>query len=117
MVRVCFDGCLSICNLWLALIIATGAAIYAKNSKVTIKNCFFIGNKALKTGRGAAIFSLNSSISIEYSVFYGHQSKGNGGVLYAGQNSNVAIQGSFFEGNISPVNRAIIVFKPCATLP
>ena len=99
-VCVCFDGCLSIDNVRLALIIATGAAIYAKNSKITIKNCFFVANKALQTGRGAAIFSLNSSISIEHSVFVQHQSKGNGGVLYAGQNSNVAIQGSFFEGNI-----------------
>ena len=86
--------------LMLALTIATGAAIYTKNSKVTIKNCFFYQNKALKSARGAAIFSLNSSISIEHSVFYGHQSKGNGGVLYAGENSNVAIQGSFFEGNL-----------------
>jgi hypothetical protein len=81
-------------------IISTGAAIYAKNSKVTIKNCFFVGNKALKRGRGAAVFSLNSSISIQHSVFYAHESKGNGGILYAGQNSNVDIQGSFFEGNM-----------------
>ena len=106
-VCVGFDGCLSIDRL--ALIIATGAAIYAKNSKVTIRNCFLIGNKALKTGRGAAIFASNSSISIEYSVFIDHQSKGNGGVLYAGDNSNVAIQGSFFEGNICNL-------YPCQTL-
>jgi hypothetical protein len=99
-VCVRFDGCLFVDDLRLALIIATGAAIYAKNSKVTIKNCVFIGNNALTTGRGAAIFSSNSSISIEHSVFIQHHSKGNGGVLYAGQNSNVAIHGSFFEGNI-----------------
>ena len=78
----------------------TGAVVYAVNSSVTIRNCFFISNKALSTGRGSAVFSLNSSISIEYSVFYNHQSKGNGGVIYAGQNSNVAVQGSFFESNL-----------------
>ncbi len=99
-VCVCFVGCLTTDYLMFALIIATGAAIYAKNSKVTIRNCFFFGNKALKTARGGAIFSLNSSISIEHSVFYGHRSNANGGVLYAGENSNVAIIGSVFEGNI-----------------
>ena len=99
-VCVRFVGCLTSDYLMLALIIATGAAIYAKNSKVTFRNCFFIGNTALKTARGGAIFSLNSSISIEYSVFYGHRSNANGGVLYAGENSNVAIQGSFFEGTL-----------------
>ncbi len=80
--------------------VTTGAVIYAENSLVTIRNCFFYSNTALMKGRGSAIFSLNSSISIEYSVFYNHLSQGNGGVIYAGQNSHVAIQGSFFESNI-----------------
>jgi hypothetical protein len=74
-----------------------GGVIFAKNSKVAFKNCFFINNRALSEGRGSAIFSLNSDITIEGSVFLNHNSKGNGGVIYAAQNSNVAIRHSFFE--------------------
>ena len=98
-VGVCIGGVSSL-DASICTDVATGAVIYAENSLVTIRNCFFISNTALMKGRGSAIFSLNSSISIEYSVFYNHLSQGNGGAIYADQKSYVAIQGSFFESNI-----------------
>jgi hypothetical protein len=78
-----------------------GAAIIARNSVVDIKNCFFIDNQAMRRGRGAAIFSLNSSINIHNSVFFNHRSLGNGGVIYAAQNSDVDIRHSYFQGLFS----------------
>jgi len=53
-----------------------GGVIFAKNSKVAFKNCFFINNRALSEGRGSAIFSLNSDITIEGSVFFKPQLEG-----------------------------------------
>ncbi len=78
----------------------SGAVVLAMNSAVTIKNCYFVNNKALKLGRGSAIFGVNSNISIEHSVFSNHVSKGNGGTIYASRKSNVDILGSIFEGKI-----------------
>ena len=77
-----------------------GAVVYAVDSAVTIRNCFFYDNQALKLGRGSAVFSMNSNINIEHSVFLQHKSSGNGGVIYASRNSNVAILDSFFEGKV-----------------
>jgi hypothetical protein len=84
---LCADGC-------------SGAVVLAMNSAVTIKNCYFVGNKALKLGRGSAIFGVNSNISIEHSVFSNHLSKGNGGTIHASRKSNVDILGSIFEGKM-----------------
>jgi predicted outer membrane repeat protein len=79
------------------VVLLPGGVIFAQNSKVTFKNCIFISNEALSAGRGSAIFSLNSDITIEGSVFINHNSKGDGGVIYAAQKSNVAIRNSYFE--------------------
>ena len=102
MVRLLFVARALICFCVVKLKCAyPGAAIIARNSVVDIKNCFFIDNQAMRRGRGAAIFSLNSSINIHNSVFFNHRSLGNGGVIYAAENSNVNIRYSYFQGLFS----------------
>jgi hypothetical protein len=59
---------------------------------------------------GAAVYAKNSNVSVAYSVFYSHKSKADGGVIYAGASSNLSITGSWFEDSISDGQGGFIYF-------
>jgi hypothetical protein len=91
----------------------SGGTIYAENSTVNIRNCFFINNSVYNTGSGAsgaAIFSKNSQVNIENTVFYSHKAKSDGAVIYAGLSTNLTITDCRFEDSICDGQGGFIFF-------
>ena len=90
-----------------------GGAIYAENSSLTVRNCFFINNSVFNIGSGAsgaALFAKNSNVYVENTVFYSHKSKADGGVIYAGHSSNLTVTDSRFEDAICDGQGGFIFF-------
>lgn len=76
----------------------SGGAIFSNRSKLTLKRCDFLGNRA--TASGGAVYVLHGSAWIEECRFEDNLSK-QGGAALRGYYAKLEIRGGRFEGNSS----------------
>jgi predicted outer membrane repeat protein len=74
-----------------------GGALYAENSTLILKNCWFEGNSALQAGSGGALYAKNSKVLIDGTVFMSQATHNYGGAIMTIA-SDLEITRSAFSG-------------------
>jgi hypothetical protein len=89
-----------------------GGALYADNSTLTLRNCWFEGNSALLAGSGGSLYAKNSKIIIDGTVFKNQKTQNYGGAITAIA-SDLEITRSVFAGLVYLcVLMARLIFEP-----
>jgi predicted outer membrane repeat protein len=88
-----------------------GGAMYADNSTLILRNCWFEGNSALLAGSGGALYAKNSKIIIDGTVFQSQKTHNYGGAITTIA-SDLEISRSVFAGlDYLCVLMAHLIFK------
>ena len=74
-----------------------GGALYAENSTLILKNCWFQGNSALLAASGGVLYAKNSKILIDGTVFKSQKTHNYGGAITTIA-SDLEITRSVFSG-------------------
>ena len=120
-VTINFENCRFVGNSLDSSVLAGGGALYFQNSTVTIKDCLFKENQALRSG-GAIYVGTGANTTITRSTFYKNSTTDTngafgGGALYVVSTAVVTVDYcTFFQNNIGHPNQDYGTIRTEATL-